>query len=335
MPGCTPFGQRSRVVGRRASARTTCVPDREVVLDHVELGDLARPLRRREDHPVGVEHPQVAPPASTSLSPRTPCSARYTPRGCGTLRQAARRESLCGRPPRRSMIPSWSRWPTPLDACRLPGHQQCGALRRRCRWRHQREADVVVALAQLVHRLEQLLLALEHRGADRLDLGDAQRAAVVGLVVLGVRSRPPPPAPRTCCRWPRTCRGRHVQPGPLEVVDHRPVAFRRRRRVEDHRVREHGAGAAARGRPAVLAEALHHQRGRRADPGWRGPGRLFLIEPMWWWSRISTISRLLDAGHALLPARRGRRGSRGAASGSRGRPLSRPAAAESTATAAG
>ena len=37
------------------------VPDGEVVLDDVELGDRARALGRREDHAIGAGHAQIAP----------------------------------------------------------------------------------------------------------------------------------------------------------------------------------------------------------------------------------------------------------------------------------
>ena len=61
MPGCTPFGQRSSVVGRRVERAHDAVADREVVLDDVELRDRGRALGLREDHAVGAGHPQLAP----------------------------------------------------------------------------------------------------------------------------------------------------------------------------------------------------------------------------------------------------------------------------------
>ena len=61
MPGCTPFGQRSSVVGRRVERAHDAVLDGEVVLDDVELGDRGRALGRREDHAIGAGHAQIAP----------------------------------------------------------------------------------------------------------------------------------------------------------------------------------------------------------------------------------------------------------------------------------
>ena len=61
IPGCTPFGQRSSVVGRRVERAHDAVLDGEVVLDDVELGDRGRALGRGEDHAIGAGHAQVAP----------------------------------------------------------------------------------------------------------------------------------------------------------------------------------------------------------------------------------------------------------------------------------
>ena len=95
MPGCTPFGQRSSVVGRRAQRAHDPVLDGEVVLDDVELGDLARALGRREDHAVGARHAQLAPAGvdvgglgghARSSTARTRGGARSPPRGLPALR---------------------------------------------------------------------------------------------------------------------------------------------------------------------------------------------------------------------------------------------------------
>ena len=51
---------------------------------------------------------------------------------------------------------------------------------------HQRVELVAVDLARAAHRLEQLVLALEQRLADDLDLGDADRLPSLDLVLLGV-----------------------------------------------------------------------------------------------------------------------------------------------------
>ncbi len=53
---------------------------------------------------------------------------------------------------------------------------------------HQRVELDALAGALALHRLEQLLLAVEQALADDLDLRDHERGAVAGLVALGVTS---------------------------------------------------------------------------------------------------------------------------------------------------
>ena len=53
-----PALERGRPLPERAHDP---VPDRHVVLGDLELGDVARSLRRREDHPVGARDPHLAP----------------------------------------------------------------------------------------------------------------------------------------------------------------------------------------------------------------------------------------------------------------------------------
>jgi hypothetical protein len=57
MDALRPALERRRPLAQRAH---DSVLDCQVILDHLELGDLGRPLGRREDHPVRTRHPQLA-----------------------------------------------------------------------------------------------------------------------------------------------------------------------------------------------------------------------------------------------------------------------------------
>ena len=94
MPGCTPFGQRSSVVGRRASARMIPSSTDEVVLDDVELRDRGRALGGREDHAIGFDTRSSRPPASTIVAsdaamPRS-STGRRSPSGSPRRRRRCR-----------------------------------------------------------------------------------------------------------------------------------------------------------------------------------------------------------------------------------------------------
>ena len=68
MPGCTPFGQRSSVVGRRRERAHDAVLDREVVLDDVELGDRAVRSVAGKITRSGLDTRSSRPPASTIVA---------------------------------------------------------------------------------------------------------------------------------------------------------------------------------------------------------------------------------------------------------------------------
>ena len=181
--------------------------------------------------------------------------------------------------PGRSSVPSSSVVPEgALERHGIARHEHLGVLGEDV-GDHQRAQKVVLALAQALERVLQLVAAIEDLQPDRLDLGDADRPALGDRVLLGVAAhdvvgvdaRDVGGLLEHLAPEVRGVDGQHA----LEVVDDRVVALGRRGRVEDHGVRQHRPEQHRRRRrawaPCRSGGSARRRAWRSSRPGRRSP----------------------------------------------------------------